>query len=229
MSHEGRVLIMGALFACLALLLTPVLGSEESNSVLPAASVARGGGGSISVSGGIIFSDASVQTTATPSSVIDGTDWMEVTGIPSGFADDIDDVADADADATNELISSASLDGTLLTIAEGASQVSVDLGSLGQGCPTFRFEMLTFDGSSDSEIISIGSSETVELVSRSGFNTGSSEFHFVGPDIDWTWDYGITFFPIYKGPLDFWIEEGAPASGRGAATFRVYTECAPSP
>jgi len=36
-------------------------------------------------------------------SVKDGVDWTELTGIPAGFSDGVDNVNDADADPTNEL------------------------------------------------------------------------------------------------------------------------------
>lgn len=57
-------------------------------------------------------------------------EWLNLSGVPAGFADDIDDVDDADADMFNELITGASLNGTTLEITEAGSTKSVDLSSL---------------------------------------------------------------------------------------------------
>ena len=57
-------------------------------------------------------------------------DWADLANIPAGFADNIDNVNDADSNPTNELNTSLSLVGTSLEIVDAGGTISADLSSL---------------------------------------------------------------------------------------------------
>lgn len=54
------------------------------------------------------------------------SDWSGVTNKPAGFADDIDNVDDADADPTNELFDSTFIDGRI-SVLEGAGYLTAEV------------------------------------------------------------------------------------------------------
>lgn len=57
------------------------------------------------------------------------SDWSGVTNKPAGFADDIDNVDDADADPTNELFDSTFIDGRI-SVLEGAGYLTAEVQDL---------------------------------------------------------------------------------------------------
>ena len=62
-------------------------------------------------------------------------DFSDLTNIPAGLADG-DDVNDADASVTNELLTGASLSGTILTLTDAGGNTLVDLAGLQDGTGT---------------------------------------------------------------------------------------------
>ncbi len=56
-------------------------------------------------------------------------DWGNIQNVPSGFADNTDNVDDTDADPTNELVSSFQLNGNSLDLTDAGGVKSVDLTS----------------------------------------------------------------------------------------------------
>ena len=67
--------------------------------------------------------------------------WNDLTNVPAGFADDTDDVDDADADPTNEIqqVDTFTLNGTTLGLSlsnDGTAQSEVDLSALQDGTGT---------------------------------------------------------------------------------------------
>jgi hypothetical protein len=59
-------------------------------------------------------------------------DWANLTGVPPGFDDGVDDVDDADADPTNELNTTLVLNGTTLELNDAGGTLSADLSSFQQ-------------------------------------------------------------------------------------------------
>jgi len=100
-------------------------------------------------------------------------DWNDLSNIPAGFLDGTDEVDDADADATNELLTLGSLSGTTLRLFEGANNLNVDLSALadlpGQSGNAGRF--LTTDGTAPS---------WVDVPSSPWGTSGSGVFYTAG-------------------------------------------------
>lgn len=132
------------------------------------------------------------------------TTWTNLTGIPAGFADNVDNVNDADADPSNEF-QTLTIDGTEITLSNGGGTVDVPTSSF-----SGKFTDLDFTGTT-------GFSDFQDDSSTGGSGDGNN-FHNGGSivntdDIRITSSNGAPQIDIDASSIAFTDEKAQDATG----------------
>ncbi|SNR76295.1 hypothetical protein SAMN04488009_3643, partial [Maribacter sedimenticola] len=123
--------------------------------------------------------------------------WSSLTGVPAGFADNVDNVDDADNDATNEYNTAFGISGSNLRLTDGGGNLDVPLSSLGTDEQDLSSAVVTANESVEIQITN-GNNTTIDIrdADSSTTNEINTAFNVASGNLNITDSNGTLSVPL---------------------------------